>query len=204
MPYADFLTAAGFIVAIIILRVTHWLEHNKNANSEAANVLPQIWSYYAVSLGLLAIVYVSFADTGGKGKIVDALPFVWFMQMAVMALAEVVVSPIASLYVKVIIGKPESSSWLSCLDEVRITYKEKPRLSSKGKYTMTMLLSTLILITAGLSKYASQFPSKGLLFILIRVIEIIVVSAIISFGLVKICWMVKRFYGKHKLSKKKA
>jgi hypothetical protein len=136
MQITDFITAAGFIVAIIILRVTHWLDHNKASHSETAQVIPQIWSYYAVTLGLLAIIYVSFHRDNGAGTTytVTGIPFVWFIQMAIMACLDVIISPVLSLVLKVVIrGESESSSFLALLDEKLPRHDGIHPISKKGK-----------------------------------------------------------------------
>ena len=105
MPISAFVTSVGLVAAVIVLRANHWRDYTRVSGCATSMALGQIWSYFAVVLGIVAILIVNFTHSAE----VSGIPIALFAIMAVMALLDIIASPILSLVVKVLFDRIEGS-----------------------------------------------------------------------------------------------
>jgi hypothetical protein len=154
VPISAFITSVGFIGAMVILRANHWRDYVKASGCATANALGQLWSYYAVALGILAIFIVTLTHPSA----VKGIPVALFTIMASMALVDVIVSPILSLLVKVVTGRVEERSFLQMFDKhlpddaqgKRIIINLKGQLLIVGIFLFLTIITAVTVIVVGL------------------------------------------------------
>jgi hypothetical protein len=149
MPLSAFVTSVGFIGAMIVLRANHWRDYAKVSGCATSNALGQIWSYYAVALGIVAIFVVNFTHPTD----VSGIPIALFAIMTVMAIIDIIASPILSLLVKVMFGKIEGRSFLSRFDSEVDDGKvvnQKGKFIIGGIFLVVLLITIVVLLVVGL------------------------------------------------------
>ncbi|MDD5190423.1 MAG: hypothetical protein PHE50_05205 [Dehalococcoidales bacterium] len=113
MPINGFISAIGFIGAIIILRANQWVKYRDESNCVTTTYLGLIWSYCAVVIGIVAIAIVVLNP--GTDEIVQGRPIELFSVMVLMALFDLFL-PISTTITKSIFGKIQSVSLIDKLD----------------------------------------------------------------------------------------